>query len=170
MAVSRALQRLLRIRFLEEEQSRLALESALAELWRLEHALEGSDARDRRGRCLVEASARSGELPDRLAGLEESRAAARVAALLAPRIASAEAEVVDLRQEFLDKRIERRQADTLIRETEDRDAIDTRRRGQQALDDWYGSGLRRAAVQGEAERPVPARPSTEGSAPAEEET
>ena len=34
MAVSRALRRLLRVRELEEEQSRLALESALGELQR----------------------------------------------------------------------------------------------------------------------------------------
>ena len=39
MAISRALRRLLRIRNLEEEQSRLAVESALVELRRLEHAL-----------------------------------------------------------------------------------------------------------------------------------
>ncbi len=57
MAVSRALRRLLRIRELEEEQSRLALESALGELNRLKHALTATAERDRRGRRLVEASA-----------------------------------------------------------------------------------------------------------------
>jgi hypothetical protein len=41
MAVSRALRRLLRIRELEEEQCRLALESTLGELNRLESALAG---------------------------------------------------------------------------------------------------------------------------------
>jgi hypothetical protein len=39
MAVSNALRRLLKIRAIEEEQSRLALESALGELNRLEVAL-----------------------------------------------------------------------------------------------------------------------------------
>ena len=88
MAASRALRRLLRIRDIEEEQSRLALESALSQLNRLEHALAATAERDRRGRRLVDASARTGELPDRLAGLEETRAAGRHAAALAPRIGS----------------------------------------------------------------------------------
>ena len=39
MAISRGLRRLLRVRNLEEEQSRQALESALGELNRLESAL-----------------------------------------------------------------------------------------------------------------------------------
>ncbi len=77
MAVSRALRRLLRIRELEEEQSRLALESALGELNRLEASLAAAVERERRGRRLVKASAQTGELPDRLAGLEETRAADR---------------------------------------------------------------------------------------------
>src|ERR1039458_373198 len=80
MAVSRALRRLLRIRSLEEEQRRLALESAIGELNRLEHALAATAQQDRRGRRLVEVSARSGELPDRLAGPEETGAATRHAA------------------------------------------------------------------------------------------
>jgi len=62
VAVSRALRRLLRIREIEEEQCKLALESALGELHRLEHALTATSALDRRGRRLVEASAHSGEL------------------------------------------------------------------------------------------------------------
>ena len=77
MAVSRALRRLLRIRDLQEEQSRLVLESALGELHRLENAMTATFVRDRQGRSLVQASARTGELPDRLAGLDETRAASR---------------------------------------------------------------------------------------------
>ena len=143
MAVSRALRRLLRIRDLEEEQSRLALESALSELQRLKHALTAAAERDRGGRLLVGASARTGELPDRLAGLEETRAAARYAAALAPRIADAEVDAAALRLEYLSKRVERRQAETLIQEAEARDAIEAGRRGQQALDDWYSNRLHR---------------------------
>ena len=122
MPVSRSLRRLLRIRDLEEEQSRLALESALGELNRLQHALAASTERDRRGRKLVGTSVRTGELPDRVAGLEETLAAGRRTAVLAPRIAQTELEVVALREEFLGKRVERRQAQTLIEENEARDA------------------------------------------------
>jgi len=142
MAVSRALRRLLRIRDLQEEQSRLVLESALGELHRLENAMTATFERDRQGRSLVQASARTGDLPDRLAGLEETRAASRHAAALAPRVDAAGKEVQDLRQEFFLRRVERRQAETLIQETEAREAAESGRRSQQALDDWYGSRLR----------------------------
>jgi flagellar biosynthesis chaperone FliJ len=152
MPVSRSLRRLLRIRDLEEEQSRLALESALGELNRLEHALAASTERDRRGRKLVGASVRSGELPDRVAGLEETQAAGRRAAVLAPRIAQTELAVVALRQEFLGKRVERRQAQTLIEENEARDAVEAGRHGQQALDDWYRARLYRAEGEGKTPR------------------
>jgi hypothetical protein len=141
MAVSRALRRLLRIRELEEEQCRLALESTLGELNRLECALTATVERDRRGRRLVETSARTGQLPDRLAGLEEARAADRLVAVLEPRIVVKEEEVAERRQQFLLKRVEHRQAETLIQQTEARDAIEAGRSNQQRLDDWYSSRL-----------------------------
>ena len=84
MAVSLALRRLLRIRNLQEEQSRLALESALGELHRLEHALTAAIERGRRGRSLVQSSIQTGQLMDRLAGFEESRSASLHAAALEP--------------------------------------------------------------------------------------
>jgi len=143
MAVSHALRRLLRIRELEEEQSRLALESTLGELHRLEHELAATFERDRLGRSLVHVSAQSGQLTDRLAGLEETRSASIHAAALEPRINGMGEEVAGRRQEFLMKRVERRQAETLISETEAQEAIEEGRRGQQALDDWYSSRLYR---------------------------
>jgi hypothetical protein len=149
MAVSRALRRLLFIRDLEEEQRRLALEAALGERTRLEDALAAAAERERRGRRLVQASARTGELLDRLVGLEESRAAGRHARFIEPRIEAVGEEVAARREEFLLKRVERRQAETLIRETEAREAIEAGRRGQQALDDWYSSRLYREAIEAE---------------------
>jgi hypothetical protein len=163
MAVSRALRRLLRIRELQEEQSRLALESALGELHRLEHALATTFERERRGRSLVLASAQTNELPDRLAGLEETRSASLHAAALGPAIDGMGEEVTDRRQVFLSKRVERRQAETLIAETEAREAIVAGRRGQQSLDDWYSSRLYRAAGKEEADT-EPAASSAEGLA------
>ncbi len=144
MAVSRPLRRLLRIRELEEEQSRLALESALGELHRLDSALVATAERDRRGRRLVSASAQTGELPDRLAGLEETHAAARHAHALSARIDCARLEVAELRQSFLLRRVERRQAETLIHEAAALEAIDAGRRAQQELDDWHRSRSFRA--------------------------
>jgi uncharacterized Ntn-hydrolase superfamily protein len=139
MAVSRPLQRLVSIRKLQEEQSRLALESALAELNRLRSALKAAAARDRRGRELVSASAQTGELPDRLAGLEEIGAADRQSKVISTRIEHTELAVAQLRQKFLLQRVERRQAETLIQETQAQDALESNRRGQQELDNWHQS-------------------------------
>ena len=143
MTVSRALRRLLRIRDLEEELRRGALESALVELHRLQHSLAASVERGRRGRALVTVSANTGELPDRIAGIAETRLAARYAEVMTPRIAATELDVAELRLEFLAKRVERRQAETLIRETEARDAAEAGRHGQQGIDDWYRNKLQR---------------------------
>jgi flagellar biosynthesis chaperone FliJ len=145
MAVSRGLRRLLRIRDLEEEQSRQALESAQGELNRLEHALVVTTERERQGRRLVQASAHTGQLSDRLAGLEEARSVDRLVAVLEPRIGAKQLEVMNLRQAFLLKRVERRQAETLIEETEAKEAIEADRRSQQSLDDWFSSKLFRRA-------------------------
>lgn len=141
MAVSRALRRLLRIRNLEEEQGRVALEGSLGELRQLENVRAAAVEQDRRGRRLVGASAHSGELTDRLAGLEETRIACRLTAELASRIAEAEQNVADLREDFLAMRVERRQAETLVEEAQARDARDAERRAQQGLDDWFGNRL-----------------------------
>jgi hypothetical protein len=143
MAVSRALRRLLRIRDLEEEQQRLALESALGEMQALERALEATTDRDRWGRELSQGGVRSGEWIDRQAGIVETGAAHRSAAVLMPRLAASEEEAAHRRAEFVRKRIERRQAETLIEQTEASDALEAGRRSQQSLDEWYRSRLYR---------------------------
>ncbi len=137
MAVSRAMRRLLQVLEIQESECRAAMESARAELSRLEQAFAWGVERERGGRRLVVASATTGEVTDRIAGIEESRAAQRIAAALAPRIAEAEAAVHTRRREFLGKRIERRQTATLIEETEALDKVETGRRGQRDLDDWF---------------------------------
>ncbi len=170
MAVSRALRRLLRVLEIEEEQCRLALESALGSLKRLDHALTAATERERRGRRLVVASAGSAEPTDRLAGLEETRAGRRHAAALAPRIAEMEQEAAAERQAYLDKRVERRQAETLLRKTEARDAIEAGRRGQRTLDDWFLGRMRRADSVADAADAPPAAGAARRDKAAEEET
>jgi flagellar biosynthesis chaperone FliJ len=137
------LRRLLRIRELEEEQNRLALESAMGELLRLEHALTATLDRERRGRRLIGASAQTGEVMDRVAGFEEKRSADCHAVALKPIIEFQAEEVTARREDFLEKRVERRQAETLIQEAEAQEDLDADRRGQQSLDDWYSSRLYR---------------------------
>ena len=137
MAVSRAMRRLLQVLEIQEEECRAAMETARAELRRLQQALTRSVERQRGGRQMVAASAATGEITDRIAGLEETRAAQRIAAALAPRIAEAEAAMHARRSEFLGKRIERRQTHTLIEEAEARDKIEAGRRAQRDLDEWF---------------------------------
>lgn len=154
MAVSRGLRRLLRIRELNEEQHRLALEAALKELNLIEQALASAANRDTRGLRLIASSARSGELADRLAGLEESRAAARHAKSLAPRIADCREDVAGLREQLLAIRVERRQAEALVDEAQAREAIEAGRRAQQAADDWFGARRRREKEAADFSRPA----------------
>ena len=71
----------------------------------LEAALEAARERERSGRRHVTASAASGDAADRIAGLEETRAASRHVAALKPRIAEMEAEVAARRTAFLAKRM-----------------------------------------------------------------
>jgi hypothetical protein len=137
MGFPKLIERILRIRQLEEGESRRALEVALAELAQLELALRSSQQRERAGRGLVSASAQSGEIADRIAGIEESRSASRRAVALSLRIQSAEASVANLRRDYVEKRTSRLQAETLAETERARVAATNLRRSQRALDDWY---------------------------------
>lgn len=139
MAVSKALLRLLRLRGMEEDRRRLALEEGLLRLRSLEEARDAASAKDRQGRELMRTSAVSGQLADRVSALAETAAGCRQVQALAPLIAGSEAEGLRLRQEFAERRMQRRQAETLVDETLELDQAESERRSQQALDDWYGS-------------------------------
>jgi len=176
MAVSRGLRRLLRIRGLEEEQLRLALESAVAELHGLEQARCAAMERERSGRRLLGSGGVAADpmeqLTDRIAAGEETQAGARHRAALAPRIEAMEDEVLDRRQAFLAKRVERRQAETLVAESETEAELEAGRRGQQSMDEWYSSRLYRERPDGgppaAIERdPQSAQPGAKASAIAE---
>ena len=152
MAVSRGLQRLFEVRGLEEELSQAALEEALNHLRLLEAALQAAQERERSGRRQVTMSAGSRDVADRIAGLEETRAANRRAAALKPRIAEMEAEVAARRAAFLGKRMEWRQVETLIRKTEAEEAVDAGRRAQRDIDDWFLRRTRHCGGTGEEGR------------------
>jgi hypothetical protein len=141
MAVPRALRRLLRVLDIEEEQSQLALKSALNELRRLEQLMVLTRKREREGRQCIVRSAYTGEVSDRVAGLQESQSAAQRAEVLDVEIAEVGLLVAELRQAYLGKRVERRQTEMLIRDIESGDAVVSARRNQQDLDDWYRNRL-----------------------------
>jgi hypothetical protein len=128
---------LLQVLEIQEEECRASIESARAELKGLEQALARSVERGRVGRRLVAASAATGDITDRIAGVEEIHLAKRIATALAQRIGESEI-VVNTRQgEFLAKRIERRQTETLIEEAEALESVKAKRRAQRSLDDWF---------------------------------
>lgn len=137
MGVSRAMRRMLGVLESQEEQCRMALESALSDQRRWQAALAAAKERNSKGRRLVTASAGTGELVDRIAGIEEVSAARRQAAVVMPKIAEAQQMVAMRRREFLAKRIERRQAETLIQKTEATLEREAARRTQRELDDWF---------------------------------
>lgn len=142
MGSGRLTERILHIRQMEEVESRRALDVALGELVRLELALRAIEQRERTGRSLVVASAKSGEIVDRIAGMEETRSAGRKLAALTVRVRATEDAVASLRQDYLGKRTSRLQAETLVETELAREARTNVRRGQQALDDWYLNRLR----------------------------
>lgn len=151
MAVARSLKRLLRVLELEEEQRQTALTAALGEVHRLERALDAAEERERAGRHLVTHSILQGELEDRLAGLEEARAGLRTREVLTPRKAEAAAIAAERREQFLAKRVERRQAETLIESAEAQEALLNSRRRQAALDEWFLNRRQAKEAQAEAE-------------------
>jgi len=142
MASPRLMERVLRIRRIEEDQSRRLLDLALAELAQLERALSEAKQRKRVGRELIRASAMSGEMMDRVAGLEESRSAGRRALSLISCIRAAAERVALLRQDYLSKRTSRLQAETLAEAEAAREAAMSQRHEQQSLDDWYLNRMR----------------------------
>jgi hypothetical protein len=154
MAVSKALERLLHIRGIEEEQRRLSLESALGTLESLKLARHAAGEKERKGRALLQTGATSGDIADRQAGLVEAVAAHRRALALAPRIVASELETRQRRQEFLDKRVERRQAERLIEKTEAEDVMESERRSQRAIDDLYGARRHHRAHDSESGSPT----------------
>jgi len=143
MAVAKSLLRLLDVLEIEEDQARMAFEAATAEHAQLERQLTQALQSESHGRRLVASSAGTNNSTDRLAGLAQSRLAARDAVELQPRIERAAALVAENRELYLTKRVERRQAETLIEEAKAAEQIEAGRRGQQVLDDWYLNRLHR---------------------------
>jgi hypothetical protein len=151
MAVGTPLRRLLRVLNLTEERAQVALEIALGQLRNLENAFDAAVEREHRGRRLLNASAQSEEVVDRHAALEESAAGRRIAALLHSQIAQTEQLATRRREEFFARRVERRQVETLLHESEARAAREEARRSQRLTDDWYLGRLQRGGID-ESER------------------
>ncbi len=139
MGVPKAFERLAWVRSVEEEQRRRLLEAAVARLKSLEQARDAALQAEKRGRSLLTAGAIAGAMADRQAGLVEAETARRRARVLAAHITTSQKESDARRREFLEKRVERRQAETLVEEAQAREELESGRKSQQRVDDWYGA-------------------------------
>jgi hypothetical protein len=137
MARTRGLLRLLRVRQLEEEYCKTALNSALTELNRLSRALKTAAEREHQGRMLSLEGIRACVLPDRLAGLEEVRAARVLQRALIAKIETAEQVAGECQARYTEKRIQRRQVESLLESAKAKDAEQASRRTQEELDDRH---------------------------------
>lgn len=137
MAVSRSLRRLLQLRQAEEEHRKAQLHLAILELSKLQYSLRLAYAQAQRGRALLAESIRTGDMEGRLSGMNEIDGAERRAHFVSAEIRAMEIAVEKLRGEFLAKRMERRQAGSLVESAMVREDLDQKRRSQTALDDWF---------------------------------
>jgi flagellar biosynthesis chaperone FliJ len=135
--VSKSVRQLLRVLDLEEELSRREFGSAQAELAQFEAALRAAGEREREGRSMFTTGVQEGNLRARLAGQAEVDAASYHGATLREHIRISAPVVDELRTAFLEKRVERKQAETLVKAAEARESIEEDRRTQQSLDSWY---------------------------------
>jgi flagellar biosynthesis chaperone FliJ len=131
------LMRLHSLRMVEEQQLHEQLNIALGELRRLHEAADENRQRMRRARALILSAVRSSTLVDRLAGLEEVALADRRTKAFVERIRTAEQRCIQAREQFLAKRVERRQVETLLDAERQRAVREENRRSQQQLDEWF---------------------------------
>ena len=160
MAKRNVLERLWRLRELEEEQSRLELESGVAERNRVAQELAEVTAEAARNRREFAARLGDSDTAARTGALVELGRARRWQSAIRPQLDKAEADVELRREEFLARRTTRRQVETLLDREREAARIETARRAQQMLDDWYG---RRGPVAQPSERVESAKPVELGS-------
>ena len=131
------LRRFRELRRLEEQDHATVLESARAELQQIDDALQQTSVRKMSARSLIEKSMGTGKTRDWIAGHAEIDSAERVRTILKKRKHLAEQRVESAQARYLAKRIESRQAETLLRAALHREEKAAQRRNQSALDEWF---------------------------------
>ena len=136
--MKRALKRVLAVRALLEERAQLNLEQRNGEMRRLEMAAdrERSEARSVRGAALRQLTA---GVADWLLEIADAEMLAWKSARLREGAEARRPEVEAARTALLDRRVERRQVETLVSEAAAAEARDEARREQGRIDDWYQS-------------------------------
>jgi flagellar export protein FliJ len=138
MPGKRTLERLWRLRELEEEQSRLALEERVQDRDRIVQRLESASRAAVQSRRIFAERLGDPDTAARTGALVELEHARRRQAAIRPQFEVAETNVEMGREEFLTRRTARRQLETLLEREHRAAREEIVRRAQQMLDDWYG--------------------------------
>jgi flagellar biosynthesis chaperone FliJ len=138
MAAKQGLNRLLRVRQLEEELSRVELEVAVGDRNRMGEELASVAQRQAAGRRDLVRGIMERDTAGRAGSVIEVEQARRLQLRMEPRLEAAEDEVARQREEFLARKRDRRQVETLVDEQQRIAREAAGRRAQQMLDDWYG--------------------------------
>jgi len=131
------LRRLCALRRLQELDQAAQLELARAELARIEGAMREAELRKGAGRLLFSAGAQRGDLGDRVTGIEEVAGATRLGQALLLRQSAALELVRRMQAQYLFKREQRCQVETLLRIESEREALIEQRKSQSSLDEWH---------------------------------
>jgi flagellar export protein FliJ len=149
VARKRVLDRLLRLRELEEELSRVDLEVAVGERNRIERELAVVVELQAQDRANFAASIGKRDTSGRTGAAMAMEQARKQRTRITPRLEAAQREVLRRQEEMLVRRTSRQQVKTLVEREQLALREVTGRRVQQMLDDWYG---RRFSSQGESLR------------------
>lgn len=142
--MKRGLQRVLRIRALLEDLARLELESRSAEKRRLEMraALQRSLSAAARSNALAVLS-EAGTADDWMTGYADAEIFGWRGGKLRALAAARKPAVEKARNEFLERRLERRQVQALLTQAAEAEETERTRREQKRLDDWFQSRIAR---------------------------
>jgi len=138
MSVKPVLARLLRLRELEEEQSRLELEAAVAAQGSVERERNAVAQRQASERRAFVAGVEGGDYRVCTGAIVEMEQARSERGRIEVRLAGVENEVRRQREEFIARRTSRKQVSTLVDAAREESEVEVARRVQQMLDDWYG--------------------------------
>lgn len=144
-----SLARLLKIRYLLEESSRIELERRAALAARVEEVRAGERARIRAGReralqSICGAGPEDDQLRQRALEWRGAENALLREQQLAPISVAAARQVEEGREEFLERRKERRQVEKVLESEQNRARTEQDRKAQRDLDDWFGMKQARA--------------------------
>ncbi len=151
--MSRSLKRILKVRQLVEDQSRIQLEAAVRALAEVEQGIASWQRRSAASRDLARAAMFNEDPESRLAAeIEEELADWRVERLKPIREARLE-QVVVCREQFLEHRKLTMQTSSILSKQQAEAEAERLKKAQQALDEWYQSERLRGLQEKERRAP-----------------